>query len=57
VEWSWPTVCIGSNEALSANNMYIGSVLVVGGEEGSNGAPVPSIEVSGFASSKLISYH
>ena len=25
--------------------MFLGSVMVVGGEEGSNGAPVPSIEV------------
>jgi len=27
-------------------NRFLGSILVVGGEEGSNGAPVPSIEVS-----------
>jgi hypothetical protein len=26
--------------------MLSGSVMVVGGEEGSNGAPIPSIEVS-----------
>jgi hypothetical protein len=26
--------------------MILGSIMVVGGEEGSNGAPIPSIEVS-----------
>lgn len=46
VQWLWRMVGSVNMGQTVFSYCAIGSILVVGGEEGSNGAPVPSIEVS-----------